>query len=138
MGSRAQVMNEVNTLLETELGQKVPIFFTRKQKIELGKLNFENVLAERKGCLAVYWTRSNPKRLGGCCCGNQVRQVMIDCYGSDRETADVLMQAAEDAVVGHDARHYRVLTAEDQVLHPESLSVQGDAVRLIIAISHMN
>lgn len=138
MGSRAEVMNEVNTLLETELGKKVPIVFTRKEKIALGKLDFDELYANRKGCLAVYWTRGNPKNLGGCCCGNQVRQLIIDCYGTDRETADVLMQMAEDTVVGHDARHYRVLTAEDQILHPEALSVQGDAVRLIIAVSHMN
>lgn len=138
MGSRAQVINELNTLLVESLGKKVPIVFNREEEIALGPLDFEELYEDRQGCLAVYWARGNPKNLGGCCCGNQTRQVFIDCYGTDRETADVLMQAAEDTVVFHDARHYRVLTAEDQVLHPDSLRVQGDAVRLIIAVSHMN
>lgn len=125
-------------MLVQTLGQKVPIVFEREEDIALGTLDFDNLYEDRQGCLAVYWARSSQKRMGGCCCGNQTRQVFIDCYGTDRETADVLMESVEEAMIGYDARHYRLLTMEDQVLHPEAIRVQGDAVRLIVAVSHTN
>lgn len=134
MPTAIDVEQEFNRALNEALAGHVPVSYNIADKFELGELTLDNVLRERRGCVNVYWGEGGEKQLGGCCTGPQNRSVIIDCYGSDRETAGRIKQFTEDAICAMEPSTYRRWAIRDSKLYPEQAQTYGE--RLILTVQH--
>ena len=125
---------EFNRALEDALNGHVPVFYNIADQFTLGDLQLDEVFRERKGCSVVYWGDGGEKETAWCCTGPQTRSVIIDSYGSDRETAGRISKFVEDAVCSMEPRSFQRRAIRDAKLYPEQAQTYGE--RLIVTVQH--
>lgn len=134
MPATIDVEQEFNLALDDACRGKVKLFFNIGDQYKMEAVTLDEVFRERVGCACVYWGDSSEKELAGCCTGPRTQTVIIDCYGSDRETAGRISSFIESQICALEPRTYRRWSIRKAKLYPEQAQTYGE--RLILSVQY--